>query len=283
MEDSLQDLCICILSIFFFAFDIFFPLCFSEHDLAADAHLVEDNVQDQNQSFSKKGSKKSSAKAASEDSLALASQEQRGPRKRGRPAGTGIKKIKTDRNQARRARSQIAKKRAKISEYESDESDSLDIRPYEQEADITKGNIDFHNEHLGPHETEKTHNVQGTEVVESSERNKGIELEDFKDNQHENLFVPKIEMCNDHSSHVTEKLEIMTDPVQAMLLDMIPSLAMNKVEQPTNHHAEEEKPPEISHHVEEEKPPEISNEKPPTTKKKKVSLKAIAGDLLNDW
>ncbi|WJX24110.1 DNA ligase (ATP) [Trifolium repens] len=257
-----------------------------EHDLAADAHLVEDNVQDQNQSFSKKGSKKSSAKAASEDSLALASQEQRGPRKRGRPVGTGIKKIKTDRNQARRARSQIAKKRAKISEYESDESDSRDIRPYEQEANITEGSLDFHNEHSEPHETERTHNVQGTEVAESSERNKGIELEDFKDCQHENMSVPEIEMNNvhnDHSSQGTEKLEIMTDPVQAMLLDMIPSLAMNKVEQPTNHHAEEEKPPEISHHVEEEKPPEISNEKPPTTKKKKVSLKAIAGDLLNDW
>ncbi|KAK2395461.1 DNA ligase [Trifolium repens] len=219
-----------------------------EHDLAEDAHLVEDNVEDQNQSFSKKGSKKSSAKAASEDSLVLASQEQRGPRKRGRPAGT-------------------------------DESDSLDKRPYEQEADITKGNIDFHNEHLGPHETEKTHNVQGTEVVESSERNMGIELEDFKDNQHEHMFVPEIEMNvrNDHSSQGTEKLEIMTDPVQAMLLDMIPSLAMNKVEQPTNRHVEEEKPSEIS------KPPEISSEEAPTTKKKKVSLKAIAGDLLNDW
>ncbi|MCI13458.1 DNA ligase 4-like [Trifolium medium] len=83
---------------------------------------------------------------------------------------------------------------------------------------------------------------------------------------------------NDHSSQGTEKLEIMTDPVQAMLLDMIPSLAMNKVEQPTNRRVEEEK-----RHVEEEKPPEISNEEPPTTKKKKVSLKAIAGGLLDDW
>ncbi|XP_045789619.1 DNA ligase 4 isoform X2 [Trifolium pratense] len=260
----------------------------SEHDVAADVHLVEDNVRDRNESFSNKGSKQSSAKAASQDSLALASQEKRGPRKRGRPAGTGIKKIKTDRNQARRARSQIAKKRAKISEYESDESDSLDIRPYEKEADITEGSLDFHNEHSKPHETEKTHNVQGTEVVESSERNKGFELEDFKDNQYEKMFVPEIEMNdvrNDHSSQGTEKLEIMTDPVQAMLLDMIPSLAMNKVEQPTNRNIEEEKRQvqEEKCHVEEEKPPEISNEQPPTTKKKKVSLKAIAGGLLNDW
>ncbi|MCI78092.1 DNA ligase 4-like, partial [Trifolium medium] len=46
-----------------------------EHDLAADAHLAEDNVEDRNESFSNKGSKQSSAKAASQDSLALASQE----------------------------------------------------------------------------------------------------------------------------------------------------------------------------------------------------------------
>ncbi|PNY05396.1 DNA ligase 4-like protein, partial [Trifolium pratense] len=228
-----------------------------EHDVAADVHLVEDNVRDRNESFSNKGSKQSSAKAASQDSLALASQEKRGPRKRGRPAGT-------------------------------DESDSLDIRPYEKETDITEGSLDFHNEHSKPHETEKTHNVQGTEVVESSERNKGFELGDFKDNQYEKMFVPEIEMndaSNDHSSQGTEKLEIMTDPVQAMLLDMIPSLAMNKVEQPTNRNIEEEKRQvqQEKRHVEEEKPPEISNEQPPTTKKKKVSLKAIAGGLLNDW
>lgn len=244
--------------------------------MAVDAHLIKkDNVEDQNVSISNKGSKQSSVKAASEDSLTLASQAKVGPRKRGRPPGRSITKIKTDTNQARRVRSQIAKKRAKISEYESDESDSLDKRPYEQEADNVEGSLDFHYVRSQPHETEKIHNVQGgTEGVESSEQNKGIGLEDFKDNQHENMFVPKIEMKdadNDQSSQVTEKLEIMTDPVQAMLLDMIPGLSMNKVEQPRNHH------------VEAEKPPEISNEEPSsTTKKKKVSFKALAGDFLKD-
>lgn len=245
-----------------------------EHDLAVDAHLIKDNVEDQNVSISNKGSKQSSVKAASEDRLTLASQAKVGPRKRGRPPGRGITKIKTDANQARRVRSQIAKKRAKISEYESDESDSLDKRPNEQEADNAEGSLDFHYLRSQPHETEKTHNVQGTQGVESSEQNKGIGLEDFKDNQHENMFVPEIEMKdahNDQSSQVTEKLEIMTDPVQAMLLDMIPGLAKNKVEQPMNRH------------VEVEKPPEIYNEEPSsTTKKKKVSFKAIAGDFLKD-
>jgi len=249
-------------------------LCFSEHDLSVDARLIKDNVEDQNVSISNKGSKPSSVKSASEDSLTSASQAKLGPRKRGRPPGRGVTKIKTDTNQARRVRSQIAKKRAKISEYESDESDSLDKRPYEQEADNAEGSLDFHYVRSQPHETEKTHNVQGTEGVESSEQNKGIGLEDFKDNQHESMFVPGIEMKdahNDQSSQVTEKLEIMTDPVQAMLLDMIPGLSMNKFEQPTNRH------------VEVEKPPEISNEEPSsTTKKKKVSFKAMAGDFLKD-
>lgn len=238
-----------------------------------DAHLVEDNVGNQNESFSNKGSKQSSAKAASQDSLALASQGAHGQRKRGRPA-RGVKKIKPDGNQARRARSQIAKKRAKISEYESDESDSLEKRPYEQEVDITEGSSGFHNEQSELHETEKTRNVQGTEGVEISEPNKKVELEDFNYNQDENMLAPEIGLDdghNDQSSQVTEKLEIMTDPMQAMLLDMIPSLAMNKVEQPTNHR------------VEEEKRREISKEEPSGTKKKKVSFKAMAADLLKDW
>ncbi|CAK8531893.1 unnamed protein product [Lathyrus sativus] len=245
-----------------------------EHDLAVDAHLVEDNVENQNESFSSKESKQSSAKAASQDSLALASQGGRGQRKRGRPASRGVKKIKTDGNQTRRSRSQIAKKRAKISEYESDESDSLEKRPYEQEVDITEGSSGFHNEQSELHETEKTRNVQGAEGVEISKQNKKVELEDFNYNQDENMLAPEIGLDdgrNDQSSQVIEKLEIMTDPMQAMLLDMIPSLAMNKVEQPTNRR------------VEEEKRREISQEEPSSTKKKKISFKAMAADLLKDW
>lgn len=257
------------------AFDVNFWLCCSEHDMAVDAHLVEDNVENQNESFSNMRSKQSSAKAASQDNLALASQETRGQRKRGGPAaGRGIKKIKTAGNQARRARSQIAKKRAKISEYESDESDSLEKIPYEQEADIKEGISGFPKEQLEPHESEKTHNIQGTEGVEISEQNKGHELEDFNDNQHENMLAAEIgidDVCNEKSSHVSEKFEIMTDPVQAMLLDMIPSLATNKVEQPTNRR------------VEEEKRPETSNKEPSTSTKKKVSFKAMAANLLKDW
>ncbi|XP_058723320.1 DNA ligase 4-like [Vicia villosa] len=236
------------------------------HDLAVDSHMVEDNVENQNESFSNKVSKQSSAKAASQDSLALASQVTRGQRKRGRPtAGRGIKKIKTDGNQARRARSQITKKRAKISEYESDESDSLEKRPYEQEADIKEGSAGFHNEQLEPHETEETHNVQSSEGVE-----------DLNVNQHENMLATEIGMDDvrndEQSSQATEKLEIMTDPMQAMLLDMIPSLAMSKVEQPANRRVEEEKRPETSTNIESS-----------TSKKKKVSFKAMAANLLKDW
>lgn len=253
--------------------------CFSEHDdLGSELHLVGDNVEDQNISFSfsEKLSEQSSAKAAHEDSLALVSQVKGGERKRGRPAGRGIKKVNTAGNQARRARAQIVKKRAKLSEYESpDESDSRDEkRPHEQETDTGEGNLEFHKKHSEPQEeTEKGENVQGTETVASSEQNMKEE--------HETMLVPEIEMKDGHNDDkntqvVTEKHEIMADdPVQAMLLDMIPSLATNKVEQ---------QQPMNRYYVAEEKAPEVSNsEQPPTTKKKKVSYKDVAGELLKDW
>lgn len=90
------------------------------------------------------------------------------------------------------------------------------------------------------------------------------------------MFVPEIEMTdrhNGHNSQVSEKLEILADPVQAMLFDMIPSLAPKNVEQPTASHREE-KLPEVSN---------ADSTTATTTKKKKVSYKAIAAELLKDW
>ncbi|KAJ1378207.1 Nucleic acid-binding, OB-fold [Sesbania bispinosa] len=259
-----------------------------ELDLALETHLVGDNVEDQNISLSDKGSKQRNAEAVYEDSLALVSQEKGGQRKRGRPAGgRGIKKVKTSGNQARRARSQIVKKRAKICEYESDEGDSCDKRPDEPETDTREGSLDFYKKHSEPKETENRENVHVTETEESSEQNKKVKKEDLKDSEHERMLVPEIEMTDRHNyqnSQVTEKLEILADPVQAMLFDMIPSLATKKVEQPMNCNVAEEKLPEISNA--EEKLPEISNAEPSQpviTKKKKVSYKDVAGKLLKDW
>nr|KYP46728.1 DNA ligase 4 [Cajanus cajan] len=168
-----------------------------EQDLVLEAHQSGYNVEDQNISNSVKGNQQRSAKAACEDSMALVSQEKGGQRKRGRPAGSGTKKVKPAAKQARRARVQNVKKPAKLYEYESSDE---------------------------------------------------------------------------------------TDPLQAMLFDMIPSLATKKDEQPMNLSLREEKQPEISN-AEAEKLPESSNaeEEPTTIKKKKVSYKDVASQLLKDW
>lgn len=222
------------------------------------------------------GSEQRSAKAAPEDSMALMSQEKGSQRKRGRPAGRGIKKVKPAGKQAQRARAQIARKRAKICEYESDESDSRDKEPYEQDIDTREQSLDFYKKNSEPHETEKHANVHVAETGESSEQNNAVRHEDLKDTRGpERMFVPEIEMIdkhNDQNSQVTDKLEILTDPVQSMLFDMIPSLATKKVEETVNHN-----------NFVEEKPPEITNAEPTTTKKKKVSYKDVAGELLKDW
>lgn len=245
--------------------------------MALDTHLVGDNVEDQNTSFSDIESKHRTAKAAHEPSLASVSQEKGGGRKRGRPAGRGTKNVKTAGNQAPRgrARAQVARKRPKICEYESDDDrDSQQIRP--QGQDTREGGLDFNEKHLEPHETKKPENVQDTETVESSQQNEAFKPEDSKERECERMFVPEIEMTdrhNGHNSQVSEKLEILADPVQAMLFDMIPSLAPKNVEQPTASHREE-KLPEVSN---------ADSTTATTTKKKKVSYKAIAAELLKDW
>ncbi|XP_027356168.1 DNA ligase 4 isoform X3 [Abrus precatorius] len=242
--------------------------CFSEHDFALEAHLGGHNVQDQNIAFAGKGSKQS-AEAANEDSMTLLSQGKGDQRKRGRPAGSGIKKVRRVGNQTRRGRPQIVKKRAKICRYESDESDSHDETLIKQEIDTTEGNIDFYKKHSEPQKTEERENVRVAETVESSQQNKVEKQEDLtlKDSEHERMLVPENEMSDRHNDQNNE-----VDPVQAMLFDMIPSLATQNVEQPMNRSVEE-------------KLPEISNAEaePTITKKKKVSYKDVASELLKDW
>ncbi|XP_057429096.1 DNA ligase 4-like [Lotus japonicus] len=191
-----------------------------EYDLALDTHLVGDNVEDQNTSFSDLESKHRTAKAAHEPSLASVSQEKGSGRKRGRPAGRGTKNVKTAGNQAPRGR---ARKRGKICEYESDDDrDSQQIRP--QGQDTREGGLDFNEKHLEPHETKKPENVQATETVESSQQNEAFKPEDSKERECERMFVPEIEMTdrhNGHNSQVSEKLEFLADPVQAMLFKLL--------------------------------------------------------------
>ncbi|KAL9314701.1 hypothetical protein ACSQ67_020153 [Phaseolus vulgaris] len=249
-----------------------------EQDLALEALLSGDNIEDQNTSFSDKGNRQRSEKVACEGNSALLSQEKGIKRKRGRPAGSGIKIVKPAGKQTRRARPQNVKKPAKICEYESsDESDSRDKRPIEKEIDTRAGSLNLCKKHSERQENEERDNVHVSGTVESSEQNKVEKLEDLKENEHERMLIPEIEMIdghnNDQNNVVIEKLEFSADPLQAMLFDMIPSLGPKKAEQPMNLSVREEKVPEASNAATE----------PTTTKKNKVSFMDAANDLLKDW
>ncbi|KAL5699598.1 DNA ligase (ATP) [Ranunculus cassubicifolius] len=91
----------------------------------------------------------------------------------------------------------------------------------------------------------------------------------------------------------SEKIEIMVDPLEAMLMDMIPSLGGKKkaemeLDLDSKVNVEDKKPAETSHirsEKDEEKRTNQDLEPPPpqVNKKKKVSYKDIANDLLKDW
>ncbi|KAK7294500.1 hypothetical protein RJT34_17389 [Clitoria ternatea] len=121
----------------------------------------------------------------------------------------------------------------------SHESDSHDKRPVEQQVYNMEGSIDFSNKHPKPCETEHHENAQVDERVESSEQNKVDKQKNLKDNEHERMLVPEIEMTdrhNDQNNEVTEKRESLDEPLQAMLFNMFPSLATQKMVQPMTWH-----------------------------------------------
>lgn len=244
--------------------------------MALEGHFGEVNVEDQNLSLvSEKGSKQRSTKAVCEDPVALVPPEKGGKRKRGRPGrGRGSKKAKIAGNQTQRARARIGKRPAKISEYETDESSSHDEKPCEDEIGLREVSLDSYKKPLETQETEKSGEVPQTEILlysEPSRRDDVVKQVASKEVEHVEQSVPEIEMTERHDDQNsnTEKLEIMADPIQAMLFDMIPGLATKKVDETRNYN------------VENEKPPEHSNAEP--SKKKKVSYKDVASELLKDW
>ncbi|XLR61418.1 hypothetical protein HN51_004695 [Arachis hypogaea] len=246
-----------------------------ENDIL-EAHFGGDNVQDQNVP-SEKENRQRSAKAAHEHSLATVSHENVGPRKRGRPAGRGVKNVKMAGNKAQRARPRTVRKRAKISEYESDKSDSHDNEPEEQEDDTGEASFDIYNRHLEPQEVEQQANVQVAETEESSEPNRAVH--DLRNSsESERMYVPEIKMAdrtNDQNSELAKEIENRADP---MLFDKIPSLATAKKVEDTKHcDLKEERPAAAAESS------STNTAEPTITKKKKVSYKDVANDLLKDW
>lgn len=239
-----------------------------KHDVDLGAISGLDNLDNQNISSSLDVREQRREKTAPEIPKILVSHEEVGKRKRGRPAGgTSNRKGKTTVAQARRTRACTGKKPAKICDNESDESGSHNEKTCREEIKSREGNHEM--------SCKESSEIQETKMVQDSEssyRGKAAEEEVEKDVRYEEYnIVPNIELIETHRSQDTErpeKFEVMIDPVQAMLLDMIPSLGVKKIETTDTI-------------LEDEKPLLDPNAEP--TKKKKVSYKDVAGELLKDW
>jgi DNA ligase-4 len=209
----------------------------------------------------------------------------------GRPAGGSTKKGKIGAGQALRTRTRIANKPAKILEEKSEESCLHDDEIEENE--MSEGNEEIH----GP-VSKYNLDIQQTKTVEDSEssrRDKAKE-ETAEENRHEEWLdkAPDVEMSERYYDQVTEKpekLEVMVDPVHAILMDMIPSLGIKKGET-TNPTIDNEKQAEgpyaqssLSMKKAENTTPTLDTEKPAENPsllsvKKKVSYKDLAAKLL---
>ncbi|XP_022755489.1 DNA ligase 4 isoform X3 [Durio zibethinus] len=215
-----------------------------------------------------------------------------GNRKRRRPASNNTKEGKTVVSQAQRVPRRRGKMSVKINEDISEESGS-DDKTNEEEIEKGKGKMERYG--MVGRENYEFHQNQVVEDIELSELeaaenasktwcNKASDVvmcetkndQGCKKAEKFDLMEQDEGDCG-HDSAKSEKLEVMVDPVQAMLLDMIPSLGIKHVET-TNSVVENEK---TGADNKAEIPVADNSEQP--VKKKKVSYKDVAGELLKDW
>lgn len=203
----------------------------------------------------------------SEKEFKMLENERPDKKKRGRPTTRNTQKGKAGVEQVRRTRARIAKGSAKIGDVESDSSDSTDEKPKAEETGMEKGNIGTVRE-----ENSKTDEFKMLEDRDWKQKGKAIEHIDVAEPKSNVQFgkLPEVNICERYNYQETEKcekLEVMTDPLQAMLLDMVPSLGMSETKSSST--------------VLEEKQPVVHNNSEPA--KKKVSYKDVASELLKDW
>ncbi|KAK6944587.1 BRCT domain [Dillenia turbinata] len=212
-----------------------------------------------------KEQKKGSARAASRNSITLALTRGDGQRKRGRPASMSTRRGRDNVKRARKTRAMAGNKRAKIWENDSDRSATDEMNDDKDET------IEDYNHATSVGKTgQETNDIKSVEDSEASETGEIIK-QNFEDDIKQGECSDKAHNIVESGSNdqcleiekTPEKLRVMEDPVQAMLLDMIPSLGMKKIEGTS------------------QKPPVDPDTAPKT--KKKVSYKDVVGDLLKDW
>ncbi|KAK1289638.1 DNA ligase 4 [Acorus calamus] len=192
-------------------------------------------------------------------------------RRRGRPASTNVKRGSTATKPVQRKRARIGNRAAKIDTNVSDDTESSEEHGRREEIRSSKDSHPI--QEFTMEEKVELSKKQKLLVDESKElkiQDKGDENNGFGDNKRYKGLA-KAKEIEGLESGSTEKLEVMIDPVQAMLLDMIPSLSQTKAEAGKST-------------IEDKKPVnEVKEPDPNPVKKKKVSYKDVANDLLKDW
>ncbi|OAY80518.1 DNA ligase 4 [Ananas comosus] len=189
-------------------------------------------------------------------------------RKRGRTAHTKSRNVRSAPRPARRTRARIGNRPAKIDQDESEKSDSNNFGRREA---FESGDESNKNEEplVGAQFVKFEDESKDADLAISNENPNHTDPSDSKDKSEE--IFDRSDAAEIARKGKGEKLEQMVDPLQAMLLDMIPSLSQRK--------AEEQAATSVS---EVEKPTTDSNSSNNVVKKK-VSYKDVAGQLLKDW
>lgn len=239
-----------------------------------------------------------------------------GKRKRGRPTGTKTVKQKPPINRSQKSRPRAAKKPAKISEYESDNDSSLNDKEEFDVSNVDSGNskkVDYRtkaasnqprttrarlrSKPVGITENESDEDAAAKEQTtdnnfklsttnenealkdSTSDRGKGVEQGISESSNHTQKFDKVNESGIGQSSSV-QRIADNDDPIQAILMNIMPMLATTKVEsaEPVRHEA---KPRAADPMKEEDK--EAKDAEMQTVKKRKVSYKDMANQLLKDW
>lgn len=208
-------------------------------------------------------------------------------KKRGRPPSASTKRGRVGGTQVRWTRPRLGRKPPKISVNKSDEDSSASDAMDEEDSRSSK---DMGNEGTVIKATTEPSKGKAMEEVELSVGGGSIgegEEDAAATREMHNEDHKGVVLDRDHGERGEEKiipkLEITTDPVQAMLLDMIPTLGISKVESTSQVTEEEKTGPGPSNEPKKGVNEPLDQEKVgPGPKKKKVSYKDIASQLLKD-
>ncbi|CAH8355367.1 unnamed protein product [Eruca vesicaria subsp. sativa] len=188
--------------------------------------------------------------------------------RRGRSANRGKSRVALPQ---RVQRSRRGKKPLKIGGDESEENDDFD---------------DKKNDYAEEENKEETGEPDKAKHRETLQRDNTVAVEEASSQSSRNA---KTEMDRE------EKLQVHEDPVQAMLMNMIPSLSFRNTETSSSRITGEASKAKVSGESEPSEKRKLgaetdnacvnaeADEIPPPVKKKKVSYRDVAGELLKDW